>query len=487
MRSAAAPGPNPFVAINGRQRVVLLGAFAAYLVMIAIARTQDPTPTDDWIPAALLLYVGLVAAPLVFLRRTLGWFHPLVFASLLRLVDLLRRAGLYAWGLDWHRALPATADELSDLIELQLLLNALAVACHYAGYFLGPRLPVPRLSFGTPRAMISKLMTLLLVALTAFAAYIANQGGLDAHIGSWAEGRHGQIAGQHYWFAIVNLGIPACWAWLAIRRSALRSPLFWGAVAMTLAIAFLLSGSRGSAVYAAVVGLIISMLQVQRVSYVRVLALAIVAVYAITVLGSFRRAGWSGEPDLEKAADAPVLDTVMSGAQGELAERSSSADGALPIFARVPDEVPMLYGQSYLAIVTLPIPRGLFPEKPTLVDGQVGRVFFGLDAGVPAGGVGEAYWNFYIPGVAVVFFLYGMFHAWIGRAFTRHSRQPAMIAMYASTLLLFRDPAGLPLVQWLLVQVPLVVILVWDGALGFGRGPAPRGAAFVRTSPGSPG
>ncbi|HVK75365.1 MAG TPA: O-antigen polymerase, partial [Kofleriaceae bacterium] len=141
----------------------------------------------------------------------------------------------------------------------------------------------------------------------------------------------------------------------------------------------------------------------------------------------------------------------------------------------------LLYGSSYLAIVTLPIPRGIFPEKPTMVDGQVGRVFFGLDAGVPPGGVGEAYWNFHIPGVVAVYFLFGVFHAWLARLFLRHGQQPAVIALFASAMLLFREPSGLSFVQWLMTQVPLLVILVWVGALGFGRGPAPRGAAFVRT------
>ena len=481
MRSAAGPGPNPFVAINGRQRAMLLGAFSAYLVLIAIARTRDPTPTDDWIPAALLLYVGLVAAPLLLLRRNLGWFHPLVFSSLLRLVDLLRRAGMYAWGLDWHRALPAGREELSDLIEFQLLLHALAVASHYAGYFFGPRLPMPQLWFGTPRAMVPRLLIVFAISLVVFLMYIARQGGLSAHIGSWAGGRHEQIAGQHYLFALAQLGIPACWTWLAVRRNALRSPLFWGAVLMTLSMAFLMTGSRGTAIYGAIGGLMIWMLRDRRISYVRVLVVAVVAIYAITALGSFRRSGWYGDSNLEAAREESLFESVTSGAGGELAERSTTADGGLPIFAKVPDDVPLLYGSSYLAIVTLPIPRGIFPEKPTMVDGQVGRVFFGLDAGVPPGGVGEAYWNFHIPGVVAVYFLFGVFHAWLARLFLRHGQQPAVIALFASAMLLFREPSGLSFVQWLMTQVPLLVILVWVGALGFGRGPAPRGAAFVRT------
>jgi hypothetical protein len=224
-------------------------------------------------------------------------------------------------------------------------------------------------------------------------------------------------------------------------------------------------------VYAVGVGLIIWMLRERRVSYVRVIGLAIIAVYTLTVLGSFRRSGWTGQPNWDAATDSSVFDTVTSGGSGELAERSTNADGALPILARVPDEVPLLWGSSYLAIVTLPVPRGIFPEKPTMVDGQVGRVFFHVDAGVPAGGVGEAYWNFHIPGVFAIYFLFGMIQQWLARAFLRNSNQAPVIVMYASALLLFREPSGLSFVQWMLVQVPLVAILVGVGALRFGAAP----------------
>ncbi len=474
MRRTADANATPFLALSHRQRLVLLSTFAAYLVMILIARSQDPTPTEDWIPATLALYLGLVTAPLLFLRSSVGWFHPLVFSSIMRMVDLLRRFAMYSWGLDWHRALPASADELSELIEFQLLLHSLAVASYYVGYIFGPRLPVPRIWFGSPRSLVPKLLVVSLISLVAFGAYIAGQGGLNAHIMSWAGGRHEQIAGQHYWFAIVQLGIPVCWIWIALRRDAVRSPLFWIVVLLTLALSFLLTGSRSTGVYAVIVGLMIWMMWEQRVPYLRIVALAVVALYAITVLGSFRRSGWYGEADWDAATETPIVESVIGG-QGELAERATNSDGALPIFARVPDEVPLLYGSSYLAIVTLPIPRGLFPEKPTLIDGQVGRVFFGLDAGVPAGGVGEAYWNFHIPGVIAVFVAFGIFHNWLARAYMRHPRQPAMIALFASALLLFRDPSGLSFVQWLLVQVPMLVILVGVGALGFGSGPARRG------------
>jgi hypothetical protein len=195
---------------------------------------------------------------------------------------------------------------------------------------------------------------------------------------------------------------------------------------------------------------------------------AVLAVYLVTILGAYRRSGWTGESDWRAATDSPFVDTVVSGASGELVSRASTADGSLAILSRVPDEVPLLYGESYLAVVTLPVPHVLWPEKPGLIDGRVGSTFFRLSAGVPAGAVGEAYWNFHIAGVIGVFFLFGLFHAWLARTFVRYGDKPAAIALYASCLLFFREPGGPAFVVWMLVTVPLLAILVYSGALGIG-------------------
>lgn len=457
--------PTPFVAMDGWHRLALIATFAAYLVLIAIARSQDVRPTDDWIFPALVLYVALVAAPLLVMRDSLGWFHPLVFSSILRLTDLVRRFAMYAWGLDHHRALALSRDELDDLVAYQLVLHALSVASTYFGYFLGPRLPMPRVWFPAARAMVPKLMVVFAISLAAFAAYIVGQGGLGAHMASWAGGRHETISGQHYQFTLVQLGVQASWMWLAVDRTAHRRPLFWATAIMMLVISFLLWGGRGAPVYAAIVGLMIWMLREQRLSIVRILALLVVAFYALTVLGSVRRGG-----DWASSGGSSFFDAISG--KGELAERSSTSDGALPIYALVPNDEPLLYGQSYLAVLTLPIPRALFPGKPSMADGEVGRVFFHVEAGVPPGGVGEAYWNFHIPGVVIVFAAFGMFLRWLGRLFAAHRRAPAVIVMFASALFLFREPSGLSFVQWLLVLVPLLGIMRFIGVLRFGDAPA---------------
>ena len=464
----------PFVRITSGQRLAVLAAFIAYLVLVAVARSQDPTPTPDWIPLLLLVYVGLMAAPFLVVRGALGWFHPLVLSSLLRFVDLLRRFSMYSWGLDWHRALPMSPTELSEVIELHLALHIVAVVAYYAGLFLGPRIRPWRLWVRPPDALVPKLLVIALLAVASFVVFVGMQGGLSAHIESWSFGRHDQLAGMFYVLTATSFGLPACWIWIAYRRNATRSPLFWATALSSLALTFAATGSRSSAVYAALIGLLIWMLRERRVAFFRLIAIGVVALYVIAALGNFRRSGWYGESAWDAASETSLVDSVVSGAGGELSARATTGDGTLAILARVPDDVPLLYGRSYLAIVTLPVPRSLWPEKPKLIDGQVGQIFFGLNAGVPAGGIGEAFWNFHVVGVIVVFFLFGLLHRWLVAVFVRNRDQPAMIVLYATTMLMLRDPSSLGITIWLISIAQVVIVLAFVGALG--RSGAPQAA-----------
>lgn len=479
MAEAAASPADPFVPMSPGARAVILGAFALYFVVAAIMRRYDPTPTEDWILACLALYLALLVAPLFLLRSSLGWFHPLVFTSVFALIGLLRRVGLYTWGLDWHVAVPASPDELSELIELQLLLFSLALFAYYSGFFVGPRLPVPGLRFGPPRALVPRLLVVWVIGLVAFLAFIGAQGGLDAHIEGWGTGRAEGLAGKHYFIAVANVGIPACLVWLAYRPDATRSPWFVAAAAVALTLAFLASGSRSSLFYPVAVGFIVWMLRHRRIPYLRVLAGAVVVIYGITVLGDFRRSTWQGPADWGAATEGPFVETVVEGASGELVRRGTTDDGGLAILARVPDDVPLLYGESYLAVFTLPVPKALWPNKPRMIDGRVGLTFFGMPAGVPPGAVGEAFWNFHLAGVVVVFFLYGVFHQWLARAFRRNAAAPGAAMIYASCLFLFRDPTGPQFVIWTISLVPTIAILVWIGALRLGGDRRPSVGALA--------
>lgn len=460
---------NPFVAMNRKHSAIVVVVFTLFLVLVAIARTYDPAPVDDWIPTLLTIYVGILALPFVFLRRDFGWFHPVTFVVFMSFVQLLRRFSVYAWGLDWHQAVPLRREGLSELIELQLLMHSLALVSFYTGYLLAPRLPAPRLSLAeNPPALVPKLVLINVFSFVVFLLFLASRGGLDAHIGGWSHGRHAEFAGQYYTTALMSLGVLSCWIWLAYRKNATYSVTFWGCTLVALGVAFLSLGSRSSAIYPVFVGLVIWMLRERRIVFVPIAVGVVVAIYVVGALGAFRRSGWVGEANWEAATESSFTSTVIGTTQGEIAQRSSSGDAELAVYGHVPDEVALLWGSSYANAMVTPIPRALWPGKPGQVGGLAGRVFFRMDAGAPPGAVGEAYWNFHVPGVIGIFGLFGIIVNWLARTFQRNADQRGAVALYAPTLFLAHTPDSSAFVACIIPLASLLLIFVVVGIVDLG-------------------
>lgn len=106
----------------------------------------------------------------------------------------------------------------------------------------------------------------------------------------------------------------------------------------------------------------------------------------------------------------------------------------------------VLWGQSYLSLLTLPIPRALWPDKPSLGVAPVSASAAGRpykEEGRIVTTIGESYLNLRYPGVIVVFILLGWgLTAYYIRAFSAAELDPykvAYIGIMASLFQVFRD------------------------------------------------
>lgn len=147
-----------------------------------------------------------------------------------------------------------------------------------------------------------------------------------------------------------------------------------------------------------------------------------------------------------------------------MAYRSGALNPIYPILARVPNEIGLLYGRSYLTLATIPVPRAWWPEKPRSTGVEVGQVFLNTIAPVPPDAIAEAYWNFHVPGVIVLFFLFGVFHRWMAVFFQRNASQKALLPVYAFTILAL-SPTVLAIVQWLQVMSSFLVLFFLFGVI----------------------
>jgi hypothetical protein len=465
---------SPFVTMTPLHRVVVVAIFALFLSWMAIQEFNHPS-----IANTRLVFLGLAVnsilllVPVIFYQPSYGWFHPLVFGTFVAAINHLRRVDVYIHGLQWHAALPGwSSEQLTQLLAHEVGLRALGIAACYLGFFLGATTGIPKLKFGQPHRIGFKVLLAVLFSGAIFAVYMQAKGGIVEHILSWGRGRAVSLAGDYYWQFAIQFGLIACLSWLALDRKATRQPFFWGCSVASLAFIFLASGSRSSIIYFMVMGLLTWFLRERKVNLPGIAIIAVIGILVLGILGNFRDSTFAGEINWGAlfGESAPnTEDSALTTGAEEVASRGSFFAGAFPILALVPHQVNFLHGSSYLAVLTLPIPRLFWADKPEMIAGQVGETFFNMNVGMPPGAIGEAYWNFGVIGVAIAFVVFGLFLKWLAEVFRKNAGHSTAIVLYILTLFLLQEPSTMSFINWAFMLVPTILFLHAIGAIRFGQ------------------
>lgn len=477
-RSAAAAQPSvdeqsAFLPVHLLYRVAIIVVYAVILLTIVLnVEVNRKSPAFILLCLAQILNFAVILLPVIFYKPSFGWFHPLVFYTCQYLLFQFRSYATYMQGISHHRALPEySVEDIVLLVAFALTLHAVSTLAYYFGFWFGPNLRMPRVSFQQPRRLSLKALAAVLFSVVAFWFYVEREGGLSEHLLSWQMGRHEALAGDYYWILLIKVSAMACLLWFSLNRRAVYQPLFWACSLVSVVINFLATGSRSTVIVFFIVAMLVWMLRERKFAPTRILAIGLLGVVLISFLGGFRSRIWKGELSLTSENDEKSVVEYFEQGAVESAERAWTASGLLPILARVPDDVDLLYGSSYFALLTLPIPRSVWPDKPGQIGGLVGDVFFQSPAGTPPGPIGEAYWNFHVPGVILIFFIFGTFQKWLSHAFIKYRHEPAAVLVYL-TVLFTIDPSTPAVVVCLMLVVPLLVLLRLVGALSFtGKNP----------------
>lgn len=485
-RSHSQQNQSLFVAIQGQQQVLLK---AVLLIVGAIALVPllfaESSAVFAVFAGSILLFVAR-AVPLLFSRSQLGLFHPVVFFSALWLVrslpSLITDAykvvvyGSSAVVLQHHDALVGlSADNLNWLVAESIYLTLLGTLAYYAGFWLGPKVRLPQLQLRVVQLSLPKIWAAIIGSAILFAWYINQRGGIAQHFLSWESGRFLALEGDGFFLQIINVAMLACLLWFCLSQTAVRRLTFWLAVSLSLAMKFIATGSRSEVIFSLSVAVLVWMLRERRIVPLRGLLFLVFALAVFGALGSFRAAiTGEGVLDYQRLTDvggAFERAFGIDGEAGELNSRSGRQNAVLPILHAVPQQEPLLFGSSYLSVLTLPIPRALWPDKPRSIGAKVNEAFFSYDTAfsIPPGPVGEAFWNFHIPGVLLVFFLFGVFHQALYRWFETHAWHRASLLIYVTTLLLFSAPDSASASKWLFSLVPLLLLLWWCRCLSWSR------------------
>lgn len=471
-----------FVAMPAALRFTIVAVTLALALGVGVVNVAQQRVDLLLVFGSLVLYLGVLLAPIIFYQPGWGIFHPLVFTVLWAglFKEFLRRIPLYAYGLEYHEALPGyVSEELSWVLAKSLLLSSLGFVALYVGYLLGARPPVPLLKMGPPRFLFLKTLLIAAIATTALWVLARYAGGIERLVFQRAlpdEYRVIQAIGGH-WHVLAGILTPACLLWLALKPRVVVRPHFVALLLLSLAIGYITTGSRSAVITPLIFVVIIWSLQRRKLPYGAVAALALAGIVGLGVMGQLRYSMYSVE-SLNEVELAGVRSGFQAGLE-TLVSYSGQYSGQLGIAAKVPGEVDLLYGASYLAIPAAPIPRALWPGKP-MAGGRITaeRIFEYGDSSIamPPGMIGEAYFNFHLPGVLLVMGCYGIFLRWLADLVRKNARMGWILAFYPLTLFTLR-PASDPIYVWLHSMVPFLFVLVFF--CGFPRRRAAR-TWFVR-------
>jgi len=442
VRTQQGKGTSPFVAMTTMQRAVVVLFVLVYNALVpgfSEVLHQPSLPLAVLRFGTELVYQGLLVLPFVYYKPGFGWLHPLIFTVIWALARefvaepdaLLAPIQVFAEPLHpelSHQGLAGyTEQEVAWTLVKAKGIQCVSLVAYYLGFFSGLRPAVPKLTFQEPRQV--QLRTILLVggAALIFLLAVQAQGGIIDHFISLGTGRQRAIGGLGHLTILIRLGVIASVAWYAFDRKAGRNPLFWGTLLIALTCIFLWSGSRSDVIFPLAFLLIIRALRYKTIPWMRGAVVGATALVLFGGLGALRTSTMTGEPAWEIVTDLQISRSLEFADEQLQRRERNPGGGYTAIVGRVPEDVDLLYGRTYVGALLFFVPRALWADKPRATGAYVNKYLYGtmgstkLDdsppkvGGIPSGHVGAAYWNFYIPGVIFLFSLYGIFHRWLAR------------------------------------------------------------------------
>jgi hypothetical protein len=403
----------------------------------------------------------LLLLPFVIARYAgtpIGWLHPLVLPTLLVMAkDLMKSPDTLLLPVLSLLLPPIVPDyellrgmPLADTLAVELkrdLLLIVAQFAYFAGFALYARPPAAVDMVRRWGVETGRIAAVIAASFMVFLYFIQMSGGLITHFSSLALGRYQMREGSGHFLVVIGLLPYLALLWYAFRPDLLRKPWFVVLFIASAAAQFAATGSRSGILLPVATLLALWIWANGKVPLLRVALLALIPFFALGVLGELRSSAL-GMKGGEEVASVPEFDLQSAAlrTREEVADRAS-VSGQIAIVHKVPDDVPYLYGATYISAAAFFVPRSLWPAKPRGAGAHVTAIIFegwpstaGYEGqSFPASGMGEAYWNFGTPGVVAVFILFGLFHRVLAQKFMQRPRDPFMALIMAMAVVTLGD------------------------------------------------
>lgn len=444
---------SPFLAIPFRWRVAMISYFLVYEWFFPVIAAMESGDAETlFVPRVLLrcVHILLICWPLFSYRREFGFLHPLILPTLFATLKGLAKSPL-ALVMPFELPLfsfdifsPSFAHSIKrlspgDLAWMRLWHEAvqiIALVCYYGGYYSLNVFKLPNLRFNSPRRLVPVCFAATAVCSLIGIFFIQYYGdGLAKHLIAMRSGRSALFEGLGQFLSIANFAVVPVLVWFSYARRPFLDPRWLLALTAASLIAILVSGSRSAFVYPLIVLMFLWWRKAGRVLIGPSLALAVLAAIAVGTFGAIRQDYASDEIDTS-ILRLDSFDVLIDSAQTEFRERNN-LEGSFAAFAGANST--LLWGRTYVASAAFFVPRAVWPGKPRSADAYNMWInlygndlaSFGSDRlwGIPVGPVEEAFWNFHLPGVVVVFLLLGSLHRWLSNWVWQNSRAPAALLL----------------------------------------------------------
>jgi len=463
---------SPFVPVPGGQRQLMVAcAFCYALFVLFLSLTVQGGSSDRFIVLVTsLFYLAVLALPLYHKSAKDGYLHPLVLTSSMMLLQaVLGQTDVLATGLAFHTGLRGWSQaDLSHLVAYVNVVASISLLAKYGGYYSSGTTSITVVRFNNrPNKFFLPLLVIWgLLGLAAMYIIIQGSGGLETHLSNMNRGAavkvivaHERLLGGAAFVVQSTIVIPILYA--AFRPNGHKSFMFVVLVLISAVMAYLTAGRRAAIVNPAFFAIAIWIYKERKLPLIRVLGIGIALFLFVAIGGVWRESNRRLDGGINwDFLEGMTVQQLAEKSMQELSDRAGSSDAVYPIVAKVPRQIPFTYGVNYFENLYRFIPRAIWRDKPDGIGIACAEKFYNRydQGGIPPGALGEAYWSLHIPGVIIVFFVFGAVLRVFANTFSSYPDAIGMVVIYVLTLMRLA-PDQISFRVWIFTIIPTLAFL----------------------------
>ena len=290
------------------------------------------------------------------------------------------------------------------------------------------------------------IVTLTFIGILGYYLFVKSSGGLLVLMRSII--LRNRLRTTDYYRLLFQFAQVANLLWFAFDKKAVKKITFWGFTLLNLLMLASL-GNRGAVLLFVIQLLVLDELRSEysrlpivrrRIKQLIKLIIFIVLFLAVGIgllawrqasISSVRGGIFSVDMILYNAAKFMHVDTFMRFMLG--GANLASIEAVATIIEATPNQMNYLWGRSFLWLLLMPIPRVIWPNKPTTLGIFVKRTLFdryAIGGGVPPSWIGELYLNFHVAGIIVGSVVFGYISAKIYTYYLQRREDPFVQVFY---------------------------------------------------------